>query len=231
MKGLFSLDGPLYKIGNLIYYSMVGNILCILLAIPGILSFIFIGYNSIVGILALIILSSPVGSGLTASFYMMRKLQKDDSTSPFKDFWKSLRLNFKQSALAWILLACIGSIIFINLNTISVMGNLGKFILPFHFLIAIELIFTGIYIFPLISKYENSLKQHIKVALMLANGHLPTTISCVAITIIIAFLLYYSPSVIILLGIGLYTFSVGWMIERIFIKHWPEEEKENITED
>lgn len=230
MKGFFSIDGPLYKIGNLIYYSMAGNILCILLSLPGILSFIFLGYNSIVGILALIILSSPIGPGLTASFYMMRKLQKDDSNGPFKDFWKSLKLNFKQAALAWIILAGIGSIVYINISNISFMGGMGKFVLPFQFLLAIELVFTGIYIFPLISKYENSLKQHLKVALMLANGHLPTTISCLCIVAIIVFVLYYYPSIVILLGTGLYAFSVGWMIEKIFIKHWPEE-KEDIVED
>lgn len=231
MKGLFSVDGPLYKIGNFIYYSMAGTLLCILLAIPGILSFLFLGYDSIVGILCLIILSSPVGAGLTASFYMMRKLQKDESIGPFKDFWKSLKLNFKQAALAWIILGCIGFIIFVNLSNISVMGAVGKFFLPFQFLFAIELIFTGIYIFPLISKYENTLWLQIKTALLLANRHLPTTISCICITVILAFILYYYPAVVILLGIGLYTFSVGWMIERVFIKNWPEEKKEDITED
>lgn len=231
MNGLFSIDGPLYKIGNLLYYSMVSNILCIMLAIPAILSIVFIGYDSLVGLMILTILSAPIGPGLTASFYMMRKLQKDESTSPLKEFWRSLKLNFKQAALTWIILAAIGIVFYINIANIQILGNLGKFILPFQFLFALELIFTGIYVFPLISKYENPLKLQLKIALMLSNGHLLTTIACVATTAILVFLLYYYPAAVILLGTGIYTFVSGWFIEKVFLKHWPEKKQDDVIED
>lgn len=231
MKGLFSLDGPFYKIGNLIYYSMVGNALCTILAIPAIVSLVIFGYDSVVGLLALIIFSSPIGPGLTASFYMMRKLQKDESSGPLKEFWKSLRLNFKQASSAWIVLAAIGTVIYINITNISILGNLSKFMLPIQFLLAIELIFTGIYVFPMISKYENPLRLQLKAAFMLSNGHLPTTISCVLIAAILLFFLYYYPAAVVLLGIGLYAFISGWFIEKVFHKHWPEEKEDDIMEE
>lgn len=225
MKGLFSIDGPLYKICNLIFYSIVCNILCFLLAIPGILSLIFIGYDSIVGLLALAICSSPIGPGLTASFYMMRKLQKGEGTGPMKEFWKSLKLNFKQSALAWIILFAIGIIIYINIRSILVVGNPSKILLPIQFVFALELLFTSIYIFPIISKYENSLGLQLKLSWMLSNRHLPTTLACGLIAFVLILVLYYYPPVMFFIGIGIYVFSCNWLIERVLLKHWPEKKE------
>ena len=220
------MDGPLYKIGNLIYYSMICNLLFILLAIPGILALVFLGYDSVVGLLAFAVMSSPLGPALTASFYTMRKLQKDESTSPIKDYWKSLKMNFKQSALVWIILAILGIVVYINITSISIMGSAGKYILPFQFLIALELLFAGIYVFPIISKYDNPLKLQLKLALILSNGHLPTTLSCTCVAVILGFVLYYSPAIAILLGVGLYTYSATWLIEKVFLKHWPEKKED-----
>jgi uncharacterized membrane protein YesL len=208
MNGIFKMDGPLYRIGNIIYYLIVANFLWIIFSLP-----IF-----------------TVGASTTALFYVIGKVVRDDDPSTIKDFWKSFKLNFKQSTIIWILMLVIYGIIFINIRNINILGNMSKFILPVQLAIFIELVIVTIYIFPILSRYDMTTKDLIKTSFFIGNRHLLTTFLCILSLAAIIGLLYKIPGLFILMPVSLYALCSSYLIKNIFKRYMPDEEKHEVEE-
>ena len=203
MNGIFRIDGPLYRIGNIIYYLIVTNILWVIFSLP-----LF-----------------TAGASTTALFYVIGKVVRDDDVSTIKDFWKSFKLNFKQSTIVWILMLVIYGIIFINIRNINILGSMSKFILPVQIAILIEIVIITIYIFPILSRYEMTTKNLIKTSFFIGNRHLVTTLLCIASMAAIGGLLYKIPGLFILIPVSLYALCSSYFIQGIFKKYMPDVEK------
>jgi uncharacterized membrane protein YesL len=156
----------------------------------------------------------------------MGKAIREESVSPFKDFWKSFKMNFKQATLVWLVLSLATGVVILNIRNINLLGTMGKYILPFQFVILFELIVVNIYIYPLLSRYYTNFKNLIKTAFLIGNMHLPTTILCAAIFAATFFMLYKIPGLFILIFIGFYIYCSSYFLLKVFAKHWPEEKTE-----
>lgn len=225
MNGIFSMDGPLYKICNVIYYFLAANFLWAVSIIPAFLVFIVFRLNSVLSVILVAVASMPVGAATTALYYVMRKVLKDESFGPFKDFWKSFKLNFKQATLVWFILFILYSILIFNILNVRAMGSISNILLPLQFAILLELVIITIYIFPMLSKYHSDTKNLFKTSFLLGNMHIPTTLLCVAILAGILYFLFKMPGLLIMLFIGIYIFCTSFFIEKVFLKHWPEEKE------
>ncbi|HZK71388.1 MAG TPA: DUF624 domain-containing protein [Clostridia bacterium] len=203
MNTIFRMDGPLNRIGSIIYYLIVANILWVIFSLP-----LF-----------------TAGASTTALFYVIGKVLRDGDVSTIKDFWKSFKLNFKQSTFVWILMLAIYGIIYINITNINIFGSMSKFILPVQIAILIEIVVITIYIFPILSRYEMTTKNLIGTSLFLGNRHFVTTLICIIPIAAIVGLLFMMPELFILIPVSLCALYSSYFIQGIFKKYMPDEQK------
>lgn len=214
MNGIFRIDGPLYKIGNILFYLLVSNFLWVIFSLP-----LF-----------------TIGASTTALFYVIGKVVRDEDVKIFNDYWKGFKQNFKQGTVIWIILILLFFIVGSNIRNINIFGNMSKFILPVQIAILIEICIVFIYIFPLLSRYNMTVANAFKTSLFIGNRYIFTTLLCIGSIIVVGFLLYEFTGLFILFPVSLYAISSYVLIYRVLLKCVPEEKRlkelsENVGQD
>jgi uncharacterized membrane protein YesL len=199
MSGFFSMDGAFYKAGSVVADIMILSFFWILFSIP-----LF-----------------TIGASTTALYYVTTRRISNREGYLFRDFWSSFKSNFKQTTLIWLLLSLVGSIVLINIRNIDLVGDLKTFILPVQICFLIELFMIGIYIFPIIARFEMKLRESLKTAFFMANKHILTTIGCIAVAaaVVLVIYLYFN---FILVAMGVYAYLTSYLLIRVFKKYRPE---------
>ncbi|MDO5519691.1 MAG: DUF624 domain-containing protein [bacterium] len=150
----FSVDGKLFTGFNKILDIMYLNILWILFSLPII----------------------TIGASTTAAFQLAMKMVNDEEGYIGRGFVKAFKENFKQSTIVWIIMMVLGEILYINYQLI---GNLKN---PPIILYVVTVIATFLYVivfiavFPLIARYENTIKQTLINSYMITVRHLGHTV-------------------------------------------------------
>lgn len=106
------------------------------------------------------------GASLAGLCYAAEKLRRQEGR-PAANFFRGFRQNFRQATIAWIAALLLLAALFLNLYLLiqSESGNLYYVLLGLAFL---WLMFTLVYLFPLIVRYENTLPRHIRNAFVLS---------------------------------------------------------------
>ncbi len=198
---------------------------------------IFLGKLADIVILNLLVIicSIPVftiGAVWTSLYYVTIKMAKNEESYIFQEFFKSFKQNFKQATLIWlmnlaVILVYIADVVIVTRSTPGTRWGI-LFILTM--MVGIVLFSAMIYIYPVLSHFENNILNTVKNGFLLSIASLPYTVLFIAI---IAFPFVsvftnvgaYIMPVVILLGIAgpAYLCSVvGWV--RIFKKISPTEE-------
>jgi uncharacterized membrane protein YesL len=211
MNGIFSIDGPLYKIGNIIYYLLVGNLLWFVFSLPT--------------------LFLTAGASTTALFYIMGKVVRGEDISVFKDFWKSFKTNFKQATIIWLVMLVAYFIIFTNIRNMYLLGNMAKYMYPLQIALLIEFLIITVYTFPILSRYDMATKNVIKSAFYMGNRHIFTTILCIGTVVGVGYLLYNMPGLFILMPVSLSALGSYYLIHNVFQKYLPDEKIEVVNDD
>lgn len=164
MRSLFDADGFLMKVLSKIADTVWLNILFLVCSIP-----IF-----------------TIGASITALYYVTFKTIKDEEGYITKDFFRSFKENFKQSTVVWLILLVLYAILGLELTTLlkmnTSMADVGMIIAMIPGLL---ILFVGLYVFPLLSRFENTTKVTIKNALLLSIANIPKTLFALIITIAI----------------------------------------------
>ena len=164
MRSLFDTDGFLMRVLSKIADTVWLNILFLICSIP-----IF-----------------TIGASTTALYYVTFKTIKDEEGYITKDFFRSFKENFKQSTIVWIVLLILYMILGAELLTLlrmnTDMANVGIVIAMIPGLL---ILFIGLYVFPLLSRFENTTKVTVKNALLLSIANIPKTLLALIITITI----------------------------------------------
>lgn len=118
-----------------------------------------------------------IGASVTAGMYCMSKMHESESMIITVEYFHAFAVSFKKATLVWILflfIEFIGAGDLFYAVRVADGGNL------FFFLFALILLFVLIsvmfWVFLLIGRYENSIQEHLKNALLLAVGRLPRTL-------------------------------------------------------
>lgn len=164
MRSLFDTDGFLMRVLSKIADTVWLNILFLVCSIP-----IF-----------------TIGASTTALYYVTFKTIKDEEGYITKDFFRSFKENFKQSTVVWLILLVLYAILGLELTTLlkmnTSMADVGMVIAMIPGLL---ILFVGLYVFPLLSRFENTTKVTIKNALLLSIANIPKTLLALIITIAI----------------------------------------------
>lgn len=211
MNRIFSLDNPVMAFMGKVADLIILNLLAILCSIP-----VF-----------------TIGASWTALYYVTLKMVKKEESYIVRDFFKSFKQNFKQATLIWLLVLFVCGVFGGDFMIYRAMPNqIPKAIMVIVIVIAFIVFGTILYIFPLLSRFDNTIKNTIRNAFLVATANVPYTLLFIVLFALPFVLIFVSPRVYpILFMVGIsgpaYLASIFW--RRIFAKLEPEPEK--ITED
>ena len=206
MGKLFDMDSPVMRFLNRVGDLLIMNIIMIFCCIPII----------------------TVGAAYTAMHYVLLKIIRGEEGYLVRGFFKSFVRNFKQATLLWLLMLLV---IVIFVGDAFIFGYSGvtfpKPLMITVLAVAIVMLLISMYIFPLLARFDNTIKNTIKNAALLSIANLPKTILMAlfyALPLIIGYFSTYSYIFIFMFGISLPAYGAAWLYSNIFKKFEPEAE-------
>ena len=207
MGKFFNLDSPLMMFLSKMADLMILNVITLLLCIPII----------------------TAGSAMTALYYMTLKIVKGEETYIVRGYFKSFKENFKQATIIWILALVVGLIL---IGDFMILGGttqtFGKVLKVLIMIIAVVYIFTMTYLFPVLSRFENTIKNTIRNAFLMSVLSFPRTILMIVINVLPTVLLILVPQVtpfVMMFGFAVPAYLCSMQFKKIFSRYEPEEEE------
>jgi len=197
----FDMDGPLYKIGTVIADIFMLSFLWIIFSIPLL----------------------TIGASTTAVYYVSTKKATGSDSYVLKGFLKSFKENLLISTIVFIILVIIGFVVWINYRALGEV-EMGFLYLPVRLALIIvttQLVFVSMYVFPIISRFNVTVRNALKFALQLSNVHLFFSLSNVVLFVAIIFVTMWVPALFIFIP-GIFAHFSASLFVKIFRKHNPE---------
>lgn len=170
----FDLESPLMQILNKVADLMILNILTVFCCIPII----------------------TAGASMTAMHYVALKMARNEECYIARDFFKSFKLNFRQGTAIWlielfIILILTGDFLIMSRTEMS-FGNVIKVILT---VIAFLALFTFMFVFPVLAKFENTVMRTVKNAFFIGVLQFPKTIAMMVLAVLPLVLFLFFPQI------------------------------------
>lgn len=163
------------------------------------------------------------GSSLAALYYMTLKMIRNEETYIIKGFFHSFRQNLRQGIVIHLIMLFFGGILIFDLtffrSTSGSPSGLHR-ILSCMFWISIIIYFViWIYVYPLLAKFFNPVKEIFKNAFFISIHFFPYTLIMLAVSIapIILMLISQNLFTIIIFLYPLFGFSVTALINSYFL--------------
>lgn len=212
MSSFFNMDSPIMRFLSRVCDLMILNLLCIVCCIPII----------------------TAGASITALYTITLKMVRGEEAYIFKGFLKAFKENFRQSTIIWLIMAFVGLFIFMDYRAASVLpenvSNIFRILIGA--LIVVYLMVLA-YIFPYTARFENTLKNIFKNALLIAILNLPWTlvvvicpIALIFVTFLTSATLVYGSMLWILLGFASVAYLCSMIFRKVFAKYEPQQEED-----
>ena len=162
-------------------------------------------------------------------------MAREEEGYVLKSFFKAFKENFKQSCIAWMIFLLVSIIFFVDYKILEAIGvDKTKIYIIIIGAIYLFICLTTMYIFPLLSRFENTLKQTVKNALIMSVLHIFKTV-IMAVIYVIPFVLlplhYNLILVFLLIGLSGPAYINSYIWKSIFKKYEPQEETLEIPTD
>lgn len=213
MRGLFSIDGPVMTFLNKAADLVILNVLYLICCVPIV----------------------TIGAATTALYYVSLRMAKEEEGYVAKDFFRSFKENFKQSTIIWLILLCIGLVVggeFILINRME--GSLVTVVQCIVYIGVLLFSFEFLYVFPVLARFENTIKNTMKNALFISILQIPKTLVMLIFCIIPIYLLLSSLKwlpLVVALGFSIVSYTNACIMGPIFKKFEPKEETEEAGEE
>lgn len=214
MSNLFSMDNPVFsflgKACDVIILSLIWTILCIPIV--------------------------TIGPNNTALYYTAVKVIRRERGYLFREFFKSFKLNFKKAFIVGLILTVVYVVLGFDLvwawNNVKDSGTMGSILLGIFVAISFLIICFSLYVFPILSRFEMTIKQLVKASAFMAMRHFPSTIAMLLITAVGILGIYIIPILFFVIP-GTIAVINSLLMEKIFKKYMPkrESEEENTSKD
>lgn len=216
MSSFFNVDGPLFsgldKVADLFWLNVLFLICCIPIV--------------------------TIGASSTALYYVTLKMVKNEESGITKSFFRAFRTNFKQSTIIWLFAMVVGFILgfdylfmtgyWADISTLP--GFVRKGMLIILLVAALWYLFTLRYVFPLLARFDNTIRNTIKNSFLISIRHLPYTILLFGIVAAAFAVLYFFPKMLILCFIILFSlvaYLSSYIFVKIFAYYMPKEEEKD----
>ena len=197
---LFQLDSPLMNFLNKVADLMWLNILALICCIPIV----------------------TAGASLTALHYIALKIVRNEESYITRGFLKSFKENFKQATAIWLILLVAMLLLAGDFYIIFYSGMEFNVVIKVIIMAAIVLVaFVATFVFPLLAKFDNTVKQTIKNAFFMSIMQLPKTILMIVMNlapIVLAMFSYKAFPIVFMFGLAVPAFSSAMLYDKVFQK-------------
>lgn len=203
MKNLFNLDTPLMQMLTRVGEMIIINFLTIFCSLPII----------------------TAGAAISAAHRIMQDYLMENESTLVKTYFRAFKENFKQATVVWLILlviiaALLADVFLINL---FIQGTLRNFFVILLSAVALVVFGISLYIFPLLTRYNNTLTQHLHNSLILMITKLPRTVGMMALHCLPFIILWLSFNVFLqtfifwmLVGISFTIFMDTFLLKPVF---------------
>lgn len=160
------------------------------------------------------------GASTTALFYVTLKLAKDEEGAITRSFFRAFRRNFRKATLIWLILLAGGAVlaldgyVFYHMRFENVFWTIGTAV----FLVAVAAYaIILMYIFPLLARFENTVKAMFLNSLLLGMRFLLCTAAMAAIYFVMAFVVINVFTPAIIFGEGLCALLCSHLLANILL--------------
>ncbi len=211
MNKIFALDSPVMRFLSRMADIMILNILVLITCIPII----------------------TIGASLTAMHYVLIKMVRDEESYIIKMYFKSFKENFLQATILWIIVLLVGAI-FVGDYFVFVKSGQEFSIVFMVAVLSVFVLFlmTVMYIFPLQSRFYNTIGRTLKNALLVMILNFPKSILMFLLYLLPVVLLIVSPYAtpfLIMFGVAGPGLGAAYLYKKVFARFEPEETA--ITDD
>lgn len=140
-----------------------------------------------------------IGASLTAMYATALKMVRKEDDGITKTFFRAFKLNFKQATIIWVMMFVFGLFLVADFYLVSQMENPNRLMLYALYFISGVYMFTLMYVFPLLARFENTIKNTIVNAMLMFVAHLPQTVLMIGIVLVLGllFLLPYVEAIVL----------------------------------
>lgn len=158
MFSIFNLDNPIMQFMGKVFDVLTASILWLICCIPVV----------------------TIGASTTAMYYVTLKIVRDENTHTVRSFLRAFSSNFKQATIIWLIMLLVLVIVGVNIFFYSFVVDPVETsnLLIFGLCIIFALIWITIfnYIFPLIARFQNTLRQTVSNAFVMAIANIGYTV-------------------------------------------------------
>lgn len=198
--------------------------------------FVFMGKVADLCLLNLVCLACCIpivtaGASITALYYVTLKMVRNEESYIFKSFFKSFKQNFRQATIIHLIMVAAAVLLYLDTNIVKAMGEPMSQIMSVIFAV-FTLVYAMIllYLYPILAKFYNSVKNTFTHAVLMAIRHLPYTIIMLIICAL-PLLIFFVPSLqmqmtlillLLLFGMAVIAYLNSFFLVKIFDKYIPE---------
>ncbi len=204
---IFGIDTPFFKLMSMIGDLMLLNLMWIIFSIPLI----------------------TIGASTTALLYTGMKLSEGRDGYVVSNFWKSFKLNLKQSTIIWLILLLFGGALgYAGWYWMNGEDGISRILAVLAIGLAILYLIELMFVFAVQAKFVNTIINTMKNALIMGIQNFPITILCMVGVGLLAGLNYtffVANILTLVIGIGALGWVLGMFYNLAFRKYLPKEEK------
>ncbi len=160
-----------------------------------------------------------IGASTEAAFYVTIKMVDDEEGYIFKDFWKAFKQNFLQGTILWLITAVFGYALYLLWQVVIHKDDVSFIIILISIISTVFVIAGLLYSYPLVARYDNKLKNHIKNSYNICIKYFGKTIILFIVVLIELFCIFWnrwSLLVGILIGPEVVIYTISGISKRIF---------------
>lgn len=198
MNNLLNPEGKVMLMLTKIAYSVYLNILWFLCCLPIV----------------------TAGASTTALFYVTLKMAKDEEGNVTRSFFRAFRRNFRKATVIWLILLALGIVlaldgyVFYHMRFENAFWALGTAV----FLVALTAYaIVLMYIFPLLARFENTVRAMFLNSIMLGMRFLLCTAAMAVIYFVMAFVVISVFTPAIIFGEGLCALLCSHLLANILL--------------
>lgn len=175
-----------------------------------------------------------IGAATTALYYNTLKMAENRESYVWKDYLKSFRQNFRQATIIWMILLLAGFVLAADFLVMGGYSNqaVASVTAIVVIVLGVFLVLMGVYVFPVLARFENKVINIMKYALLMAIRHLFSTIVILIIHAIPLSLAFVSVGVflrgvipVLLFTVSILAYFESKLFVRIFSNYYPKTEE------
>lgn len=162
-----------------------------------------------------------IGASLCAAFYVSLKMVDDEEGYIGKMFFKAFKNNFKQGTIMWFITAPSIYLDWLIWQVVIKSENANFLVIVGAIVFTAIILVINIYTYPLLARYENSLKNTIKNSFGICMEYFWRTLILVAVIALEVFLVFWNKWTLlvgILIGPAFVIFTISAISKRIFLR-------------